>query len=308
MAMRLALPHRSFSLPLAPIVIAAMCAAFPGIVHAGQFVKFTTPKAIANGTAPPNDLQITVTPGSVISKGTAVLPSGVWPPSGANGNGIAAGGVITFNVAPGSALAVGDVVTGTISLKKAVPNLAITASSWSYPVPLAPIPFTFAKNAVEIAKLDVGGGGTGLEGQVTITNDTGATEYFNNFLLSYNIPAANFVDTGDGLDNLTLNNLYISSGVSVPESLTSLAANETAVFTFGLDAVDALDYIAFSFDAYSSPSLSPGDSLGSLGVASDAVPEPSTWVLLVLGFAGLGYAGHRARARASGLLQRPAGP
>jgi hypothetical protein len=38
---------------------------------------------------------------------------------------------------------------------------------------LAPIPFTFGKNAVEIAKLDVGGGGTGLEGLVTITTAVG---------------------------------------------------------------------------------------------------------------------------------------
>jgi PEP-CTERM motif len=33
--------------------------------------------------------------------------------------------------------------------------------------------------------------------------------------------------------------------------------------------------------------------------ATNAVPEPSTWTLLAFGFAGLGYAGHRARARAS---------
>jgi len=117
--------------------------------------------------------------------------------------------------------------------------------------------------------------------------------------VSYNIPAANFADTGAGLDNLTLNNLYISLGVTVSESLTSLAANQSVTFTFGLDSVDALDYIAFSFDAYSSQSLSSADYLGSLGYASNAVPEPSTWALLILGFAALGYAGHRARARAS---------
>jgi hypothetical protein len=299
MALRLALPHGSFRLPLAPIVIAAMCAAFPGIVHAGQFIKFTTPKAVANGAAGPTDLQIDVTNGAVISKGTAVLPGGVWPAPGNAGNGIAAGNVITFNVIPGFPLAVGDVATGTISLKKGIPNLAITAAQWSYPIPLAPVPFNFGNNAVQITKLNVGGGGTGLEGEVVVTNDTGATEYFNNFLLSYNIPAADFVDTGGGLQNLTVNNLYISSGVPVSESLTSLAPDAKAIFTFGLDSVDALDYVAFSFDAYSSPSLSSADYLGSLGYASNAVPEASTWTLLVLGFAGLGYAGHRARARAS---------
>jgi PEP-CTERM motif len=298
MAMRLALSRDSFRLPLAPIAIAALCAAFPEMADAGQFIKFTTPKAVANGANTPTDLQIDVTNGAVISKGTAVLPGGVWPAPGKAGNGIAAGDVITFNVAPGSALAVGDVVTGTISLKKGVANLAVTAAQWSYPIPLAPVPFTFGKNAVEIAKLDVGGGGTGLEGEVVVTNDTGATEYFSNFLLSYNIPEADFVDTGDGLENLTVNNLYISSGVPVSASLTSLAAGASAVFMFGLDTVDKYDYIAFSFDAYSSPSLSSADYLGSLGYASNAVPEPSTWTLLVFGFAGLGYAGRQAqRAR-----------
>ena len=301
MAMRLALSRDSFCLPLAPIAIAALCAAFPEIADAGQFIKFTTPKAVTNGAAGPTDLQIDVTNGAVISKGTAVLPGGVWPAPGNAGNGIAAGNVITFNVTPGSPLAAGDVATGTISLKKGVPNLAITAAQWSYPIPLAPIPFNFGKNAVQVTKLDVGGGGTGLEGEAIVTNDTGATEYFANFLLSYNIPAADFVDTGEGLQSLTDNNLYISSGVPVSASLTSLAAGASAVFMFGLDWVDALDYIAFSFDAYSSPSLSPTDYLGSLGYASNAVPEPSTWTLLVLGFAGLGYAGHRARARACGL-------
>jgi hypothetical protein len=132
---------------------------------------------------------------------------------------------------------------------------------------------------------------------VVVTNDSGATEYFNNVLLSYNIPAADFVDTGDGLENLTVNNLYILSGVPVSTSLTSLAPDAKAIFTFGLDSVDALDYIALSFDVYSSSSLSPGDYLGSMGVADNAVPEPSTWAMMLIGFAGLGYSAYRRRSR-----------
>jgi hypothetical protein len=108
---------------------------------------------------------------------------------------------------------------------------------------------------------------------VVVTNDSGATEYFNNFLLSYNIPAADFVDTGDGLEALTENNLYISDGVPVTASLTSLAADASAVFMFGLDSVDALDYIAFSFDADSSPSLSLPTI--SAAWATPAMPFPS---------------------------------
>jgi hypothetical protein len=297
MAIRLALFHGPLRLRPAAIVIAAMCAVFPETGHADQFIKFTTPKAVANGTNGPTDLQLTVTNGAVISKGTAVLPGGVWPAPGKTGNGIAAGNLITFNVIPGFPLAAGDVATGTISLTKGIANLAITAAQWSYPIPLAPIPFTFGKNAVTITKLDIGGGGTGLEGEVVVTNDSGATEYFSNVLLSYNIPAADFVDTGDGLENLTVNNLYILSGVPVSTSLTSLAPDAKAIFTFGLGSVDALDYIALSFDVYSSSSLSPGGYLGSMGVANNAVPEPSTWAMMLIGFAGLGYSAYRRCSR-----------
>jgi hypothetical protein len=31
------------------------------------------------------------------------------------------------------------------------------------------------------------------------------------------------------------------------------------------------------------------------------VPEPSTWAMLLLGFAGLGYAGYRRRRKFAGL-------
>ena len=108
---------------------------------------------------------------------------------------------------------------------------------------------------------------------------------------------ADFVDTGEGLQNLSENSLYISSGVSVPTSITSLAPGEAATFFFGTGLVDKYDNIAFSFDAYSSPSLLPSTYLGGMGFADNAVPEPSTWAMLVLGFAGLGYASHRAHSR-----------
>lgn len=294
--MRLALTHYSSRLILAAALIAATCTAFPETSFALKFIDFTTPKAPANAGFDPTDLQITVTNGTTISKATAVLPNVAWPPSGKTGNGIIAGNVAAFNALPGF-LRAGDVVTGSISITKGVANLAVTNAEWSYRIPLANQPVNFAQNAVKVSKLDVGGGGTGLEGEAVVTNETGATEYFSNFLLSYNIPSADFVDTGDGLANLSTNNLYISSGVSVPASLTSLVPDGTATFDFGSGLVDKYDYIAFSFDAYSSPSLSPSSYLGSMGFADNAVPEPSTWAMLMLGFIGLGYASQRVRAR-----------
>jgi hypothetical protein len=300
MAIRLALAHSSSRLILALIVTATISAAVPETSFAGKFIAFTTPKAPASAGKDPTDLQITVTNGATISKGTAVLPNVAWPKPGKTGNGAIAGNVVTFTAETGLTgplLRAGDVVTGTISLEKGVDKLEITGAEWSYPIPLVNQPFDFAANAVKVTKLGTGGGGTGLEGEAVVTNDTGATEYFSNFLLSYNIPAANFVDTGEGLQNASENNLYISSGVSVPTSITSLAPGEAATFFFGAGSVDKYDYIAFSFDAYSSPSLLPSTYLGGMGFADNAVPEPSTWAMLVLGFAGLGYASHRTRSR-----------
>ena len=42
------------------------------------------------------------------------------------------------------------------------------------------------------------------------------------------------------------------------------------------------------------PSPMPSITLGRLGISYDFVPEPSTWAMMLLGFAGLGYAGYRA--------------
>ena len=41
------------------------------------------------------------------------------------------------------------------------------------------------------------------------------------------------------------------------------------------------------------------NSGGSITAVPSAVPEPSTWAMMLLGFAGLGYAGYRASRRES---------
>ncbi len=46
------------------------------------------------------------------------------------------------------------------------------------------------------------------------------------------------------------------------------------------------------FTAYNNPSFAYLDDV-SLNIA--AVPEPSTWIMMILGFAGLGYLAHRRR-------------
>jgi len=46
--------------------------------------------------------------------------------------------------------------------------------------------------------------------------------------------------------------------------------------------------------------LTPGSSIYApvtIDVTFSAVPEPSTWAMLLIGFAGLGIAAHRRRAK-----------
>jgi hypothetical protein len=45
--------------------------------------------------------------------------------------------------------------------------------------------------------------------------------------------------------------------------------------------------------------LSPSDVLGLYNSALSPVPEPSTWALILLGFAGLGFAGYRRNKAAA---------
>jgi PEP-CTERM motif len=36
--------------------------------------------------------------------------------------------------------------------------------------------------------------------------------------------------------------------------------------------------------------------------STSPVPEPSTWAMMLIGFAGLGYAGHRASRKSAALV------
>jgi len=47
----------------------------------------------------------------------------------------------------------------------------------------------------------------------------------------------------------------------------------------------------------------PGDTVGPLNTAAinAAVPEPSTWTMMILGFAGVGFIAYRRRNQATAL-------
>src|SRR5262249_53276407 len=158
---------------------------------------------------------------------------------GKNGNfSSSAGNAVTFDTVAGMTINTGERVTGTISLASSIRNLQIIGAAWSYPDQSVQ-EFTMPPTAVRITKLDVGGGGTGLQGEVVVTNTSADTIYFQDVALSYNIPEYHFFDDGVQLANLTTNDLFVSSGVPVPVSLTSLAGGASATFDFGAGLVNA---------------------------------------------------------------------
>jgi hypothetical protein len=61
------------------------------------------------------------------------------------------------------------------------------------------------------------------------------------------------------------------------------------------------NYGAFfaSVDSYNSTTgiQSYGEIVGSVSSVSSGVPEPSTWAMMLIGFAGLGFAGYRRTKR-----------
>ena len=60
------------------------------------------------------------------------------------------------------------------------------------------------------------------------------------------------------------------------------------------------DTYTYSFN-YSNNTAGFGATPSQLVVTASSVPEPSTWAMLLLGFAGLGFASHRARRTASAI-------
>ena len=55
--------------------------------------------------------------------------------------------------------------------------------------------------------------------------------------------------------------------------------------------------LIFSGTAESVDFTGTADEIGFSAVTLGSVPEPSTWVMMIVGFAGLGFAGHRAKRK-----------
>jgi PEP-CTERM motif len=91
-------------------------------------------------------------------------------------------------------------------------------------------------------------------------------------------------------DTLQLEPLHVYTvTLQADASIDAFNTSETASATIDpIIAIDPADANADDFAIQYSPGLDTG------GVAAGA-PEPSTWAMMLLGFAGLGYAGYRRR-------------
>ncbi len=67
--------------------------------------------------------------------------------------------------------------------------------------------------------------------------------------------------------------------------------------TFNFVAQGSTETLSFLATGTGSAALPPFALLDGVSVMSTGVPEPSTWAMMLLGFAGLGYAGFRGRRR-----------
>jgi PEP-CTERM motif len=70
---------------------------------------------------------------------------------------------------------------------------------------------------------------------------------------------------------------------------------KTASFTFA--PTSSSEVLSFMSIGSAAAALPPFALLDSVSAAQGVIPEPSTWVMLALGFAGLGYAGFRSNRR-----------
>jgi hypothetical protein len=116
----------------------------------------------------------------------------------------------------------------------------------------------------------------------------------------YSVQGWNFEETTSGLRNLTgeVNangtvTLWATTATTSGSGDNGADPNEIVEITDALGDTSLPTTEAFS--VYDGPQL----GLRYGGVAFAAAPEPSTWAMLLLGFAGLGFAGYRKRSALS---------
>jgi PEP-CTERM motif len=93
-------------------------------------------------------------------------------------------------------------------------------------------------------------------------------------------------------DPVTARQKGTQTGSGITTTLT-FATNPTSLDELGIG------FSGFTADGLASATVS-GVSLSNDGTVTSAVPEPSTWAMMFIGFAGLGFLSYRRTRRADG--------
>jgi hypothetical protein len=228
-----------------------------------------------------------VTPGTASAKSDAKNPGGdILTTASAPGGGVwtspsasTAAGVGSVSLTPANITA-GQAVSNAI-LTPSGPNIGVGAMSAAY-----------------------GGQPEQYEATATFDFKPSATETLYLNLLSDQV-------SGIGSDSLGLEVLINGTTIDIQKSFPSLGDAETflgadpslGTFTDGIPVSIEIEILfdytsgtsggfAFTYDL-AKARLTPTPGIAALDFASPAVPEPSPWAMMILGFAGLGLAGYR---------------
>ena len=147
---------------------------------------------------------------------------------------------------------------------------------------------------------------------------TGLTKEFSTFAPTEVVPSLNTVLIGTADGAVDVYSGITSSPASLGPGPGTTAASSGSGETFGINDM-VLDVPAgyISGESLSGSSTFDNTTIAQLGFTpgtyvfswdsdpitievSSAVPEPSTWAMMLLGFAGLGYVGYRQRHKLAG--------
>jgi hypothetical protein len=160
-------------------------------------------------------------------------------------------------------------------LPKDQPGLTMSTITFSQPV---------NDPVIAIAELGYGPGSNGASGPgpVTQTFDFSSTKPLS--------------PTGDPLFALEAGgpSIHVGGGPMTQVGDTVVGTNAAGVIQF-FGTFSSISWIPLNYDYYTWVTV--GDE-GLADPTTPGVPEPSTWLLLLSGFAGLGFVGYRARRKA----------
>ncbi len=141
------------------------------------------------------------------------------------------------------------------------------------------IPTTFVQAANDGSTIDV------ADAKITITNDISAT-----FCLDGVSVGSACADTFDGFEFLFSSGVNITN-VTVDSASPGFQPNDTSPHV-GIKLLSPTDVLVDLTGA--NPALGGQLVLDvTTGGSGPTVPEPSTWAMMLMGFAGLGFAAHR---------------